>query len=213
MEVVGAGGPGQEPFQRWPGGGFPAVASALVEVGGEPGQDVQAGHLGCRGDGPNGGGEPGGVLVAGAAGVLAGHDGAADHALGCVVVQADHRVVPVRGQPVPFPLQRGERLLRGFLQARSGHLLGARLVDHLQGRVPGGVGLVQAGSGRGLPPGLVPGHGPVGVLPGGHQLIVGGVQGLDPLQPPVGPVRELVGVRVPGADEVPPHVRLMKNSS
>src|SRR4249919_65912 len=45
-------------------------------------------------------------------------------------VQADHRVVPVRGQPVPFAVQGGERLLRGFLQARGGHLLVARLVDH-----------------------------------------------------------------------------------
>ena len=38
---------------------------------------------------------------AGAAGVFFGDDGAADHALGGVIVQADHREVTVRGQAVP----------------------------------------------------------------------------------------------------------------
>jgi hypothetical protein len=48
------------------GEGFPAVAAAFVEVGGEPGQEVQAGHLGGGGDGPDHGGVRGGVPVAGA---------------------------------------------------------------------------------------------------------------------------------------------------
>jgi hypothetical protein len=55
--------------------GLAAVASAFVEVGGEVGEDVQAGQLRGGGDGPDAGGEPGGVLVAGAVGVLPGHDG------------------------------------------------------------------------------------------------------------------------------------------
>ena len=37
-EVFGAGVPGQEPFQCRPGQGFPAVAAAFVEVGGQVGQ-------------------------------------------------------------------------------------------------------------------------------------------------------------------------------
>ena len=45
-EVFGAGVPGQEPFQRRPGQGLPAVAPAFVEVGGEVGQLVEAGHPG-----------------------------------------------------------------------------------------------------------------------------------------------------------------------
>ena len=55
---------GQEAFQRLAGGRFPAVAAACVEVLGEPGQDVEAGHPGGRGDGPDDGGVPGGVPVA-----------------------------------------------------------------------------------------------------------------------------------------------------
>src|SRR2546429_3669398 len=55
-EVFGAGVPGQEAFQRRAGEWFPAVAAAFVEVSGEPGQDVQGGHPGGRGDGPDDGG-------------------------------------------------------------------------------------------------------------------------------------------------------------
>ena len=40
-----AGVPGQEAVQVRAGEGFPAVAAAFVEVGGKPGQEVQAGHL------------------------------------------------------------------------------------------------------------------------------------------------------------------------
>jgi hypothetical protein len=72
-EVVGAGVPGQEPFQRLPGQGLPAVAPAFVEVDGEVGQLVQAGHPGGGGDGPDHGGGAGGVPVIGAAGVRHGH--------------------------------------------------------------------------------------------------------------------------------------------
>src|SRR5205823_14728197 len=45
--------------------------------------------------------------------------------------------------------------------------------------------------------------------PGGPreaELLVGGVQVLDPLQPGGGPPAELVGVGVPGPHEVPPYV-------
>src|SRR6266704_1670735 len=65
-EVAGAGVPGHDAVQVRPGEGFPAVAAAFVEVGGEPGQEVQAGHLGGGGDGPDHGGVRGGVPVAGA---------------------------------------------------------------------------------------------------------------------------------------------------
>jgi hypothetical protein len=58
-------------------------------------------------------GEPCGVIVTGAAGVLPGYDGTTDHPLS-LVIQADHGVVPMRPQAVPFPVQGGERLLRGF---------------------------------------------------------------------------------------------------
>ena len=85
-EVFGAGVPGQEAFQRRAGGWFPAVAAALVEVCGEIGRDVQPGHPGGRGDGPDDGGVPGGVPVAGAAGVLPGHDRPADLAFRSVIV-------------------------------------------------------------------------------------------------------------------------------
>src|SRR6266487_4382177 len=115
-EVFGAGVPGQEAFQRRAGEWFPAVAAAFVEVSGEPGQDVQPGHPGGRGDGPDDGGVPGGVPVAGAAGVLPGHHRPADLAFGSVIVQRHHRVAPVRDEPVPFAVQGGERLLRRFLQ-------------------------------------------------------------------------------------------------
>jgi hypothetical protein len=63
------------------------VAAAFIEVSGEVGQDVQAGHLRGGGGGPDAGGEPCGVLVAGAVGVLPGHDGPAQGALGWVVIQ------------------------------------------------------------------------------------------------------------------------------
>ena len=51
-EVFRAGVPGQEPLECRPGEGLAAVASAFVEVGGEIGQDVEAGYLGGAGDGP-----------------------------------------------------------------------------------------------------------------------------------------------------------------
>jgi hypothetical protein len=68
--VSGVGVPGQEAFQVRAGEGLPVVAAAFVEVSGEVGQDVQAGHLRGGGDGPDAGGEACGVLVAGAAGVF-----------------------------------------------------------------------------------------------------------------------------------------------
>ena len=129
-EVFGAGVPGQESFQCPACEGFPVVAAAFVEVGGEPGQDVEAGHPGGGGDGPDDGGVPGGVAVAGAAGVLPGHDRPADLAFGGIIVKRQHRVVLVRDEPVPFAVQGGERLLRGFLQAGGSHLLLPGLVDH-----------------------------------------------------------------------------------
>ena len=64
LAFQGRNGPGRR------GEGFPAVAAAFVEVGGEPGQDVEAGHLDGGGDGPDHGGEAGGVPVTGAACVL-----------------------------------------------------------------------------------------------------------------------------------------------
>ena len=66
----GAGVPGQESFEVWALGGLAAVAAAFVEVGGDPGQEVRAGHLHGGGDGPDDGGEPGGVPVTGSAGVF-----------------------------------------------------------------------------------------------------------------------------------------------
>jgi len=128
-EVFGAGVPGQESFEVWALGGLAAVAAAFVEVGGEPGQEVQAGHLHGGGDGPDDGGEPGGVPVTGPAGVLPGHDRTADLALGWVIVQPDDREVAVRDEAVPFAVQGGERLVRGRGQAGRGHLLLACLVD------------------------------------------------------------------------------------
>src|SRR5271165_1863012 len=85
-EVFGAGVPGQEPFQRRPGQGLPAVAPAFVEVGGEVGQLVEAGHPGGGGGGPDHGGVAGGVPVMGAAGVLPGHDRAPDRSFRDVIV-------------------------------------------------------------------------------------------------------------------------------
>src|SRR5712691_638793 len=108
-EVFGAGVPWEEAFQCRAGERFPAVAAAFVEVCGQVGQDVQPGHLGGGGDGPDDGRVPGGVPVMGAAGVFPGDDGASDHALRGVIVQPDDRVVPVGGEAVPFALQRGER--------------------------------------------------------------------------------------------------------
>ena len=100
--------------------------------------------IGGGGDGPGAGGEPGGVVVAGAVGILPGHDGAADRALGGVVVKADHRVAAVRGQAVQFPVQGGEHCFR-LLQAGGGHLLLPGLVDNGECLVPGGAGLPPAG--------------------------------------------------------------------
>ena len=77
-EVFGAGVPWEEAFQCRAGERFAAVAAAFVEVCGQAGQDVQPGHLGGGGDGPDGGGVPGGVPVMGAAGVLPGDGGASD---------------------------------------------------------------------------------------------------------------------------------------
>src|SRR6266536_6622039 len=78
MEVFGAGLPGQEPFEARAWRRLAAVASAGVEVSGEIGEGVEAGHLGGGGDSPGRGGKPGGVLVPGPAGVTPGHDGQAD---------------------------------------------------------------------------------------------------------------------------------------
>src|SRR3712207_8975110 len=44
VQVGGGGVPGQKPFQVRAGGWFVAVVSAGVEVGGEVGQDVEAGQ-------------------------------------------------------------------------------------------------------------------------------------------------------------------------
>src|SRR6266550_3224307 len=62
-EVFGAGLPGQEAFQRLPAERLAAVPPAFVEVGGQVGEQVQRGHPGGRGDGPDHGGVPGGVPV------------------------------------------------------------------------------------------------------------------------------------------------------
>jgi hypothetical protein len=100
---------------------LPAVAAAFVEVSSEISEDVQAGHRGGGGggDGEDDGGVPCGVPVMGAAGVLPGHDRPADLALREVVIRRDHGVVAVRDDAVPFAVQGGERLLRGFGQARG----------------------------------------------------------------------------------------------
>lgn len=86
VPVFGTGFPGQEPVQFGACQGFPAVAAARVQVCGQVGQHVQPGHAGGGGDGPERGGQPGGVLVPRAAGVLPGDDGAADRPLGRVVI-------------------------------------------------------------------------------------------------------------------------------
>ena len=52
---------------------------AVLQTAAQPG-------LGGGGDGPDAGGEPGGVLVPGAVGVLPGHDGPAQRPLGGVVI-------------------------------------------------------------------------------------------------------------------------------
>ena len=91
-EVFGAGLPGQEAFQRLPAERLAAVPPAFVEVGGQVGEQVQRGHPGGRGDGPDHGGVPGGVPVMGAAGVLPGHDRPAELPLGSIVV-----VIPISG--------------------------------------------------------------------------------------------------------------------
>src|SRR6516164_3040222 len=61
-----------------------------------------------------------------------------------IIIDADHRVVPVGDDAVPFAVQGGERLLRGLLQAGGGHLLPAGLVDRGDGVIPRGVCLFQA---------------------------------------------------------------------
>src|SRR4029450_708809 len=81
LEVFGGGVPGQETVEAGAGGRSSAVVAAGVEVGGQPGQDVQAGELDGGGDGPESGGEFRRVVVVGAAGVLAGDHGATDRAL------------------------------------------------------------------------------------------------------------------------------------
>src|ERR1035437_5435954 len=201
-EVFRAGVPGQEAFQRPAGERFPAVAAAFVQVGGEPGQDVQPRHPGGRGDGPDDGGVPGGVPVPGPAGVLPGHDGPANLALRGVIVQRYHRVVPVRDQAVPLAVQGGERLLRRLGQAGGGHLRLPRLVDHGERLIPGGVCPVQRRGGLLL----FPRGGRGSVLPGGHQAVVRSVKVPDPLQPHVRPVLQLDRVRVPGPDKMPSYV-------
>ena len=91
-EVFGRGEPGQEALQVRAGQGLAAIAAAGVEVGGEVGQDVEAGHLGGGGDGPDAGGEPGGVPVPGAVGVLPCHDGPAQGSLGRIII-----LMPISG--------------------------------------------------------------------------------------------------------------------
>ena len=49
----------------------------------------------------------------------------------------------MRGEPVPFPVEGGERLLRGFLQAGGGRRFPAGLVDDGDHLVPGGAGFFQ----------------------------------------------------------------------
>ena len=78
VPVFGTGFAGQEPVQFRACQEFPAASAARVQVCGQVGQHVQPGHLGGGGDGPEGGGQPGGVLVPRAAGVLPGDDGAAE---------------------------------------------------------------------------------------------------------------------------------------
>src|SRR5713226_8376666 len=85
-EVFVAGVPWEEAFQCRAGERCPAVAAAFVEVCGQVGQDVQPGHLGGGGDGPDDGGVPGGVPVMGAAGVFPGDDRASDHAFRGIIV-------------------------------------------------------------------------------------------------------------------------------
>jgi hypothetical protein len=86
VPVSGDGVPGQEPFQVRACEWLAAVAAAGVEVGGEVGLHVQAGHLGGGGDGPDPRSQPGSVVVPGPVGVLPGHDRAAECPLGGVVV-------------------------------------------------------------------------------------------------------------------------------
>ncbi len=76
----------QKSFQVRAGEGLAAVVSACVEVRGEVGEHVQAGHRGGGGDGPDHGGEAGGGLVAGAVGVLPGHDRAAQRPFRGIII-------------------------------------------------------------------------------------------------------------------------------
>jgi hypothetical protein len=93
-------------------------------------------------------------------------------ALSAVVIQADHRVVAVRGTR---PCHSRSRVASafcfpgGFLQAGGGHLLLPRLVDRGERGVAGGACLAKPGSGGCL----VPRCGRGGLLPGGHELLVG----------------------------------------
>src|SRR6516165_7458113 len=98
-EFFGAGVPGQEPPEGFPGERL-AAAAAFVEVGGQVGDDVQSGHLRGRGDGPDRRGVAGGFPVMGAAGVLLRDDRSADRPLREIIVEPGHRVVPVRDETV-----------------------------------------------------------------------------------------------------------------
>ncbi len=85
-EVLRAGLPGQEPFQRLPAERPAAVAAALVEVGGQVGDQVQRGHLRGRGNAPDHGGVPRGLPVMRSASGLPGHDRPAELALRGIIV-------------------------------------------------------------------------------------------------------------------------------
>ena len=185
--------------------GASAVAPASVEVGGEVGQLVEAGHPGGGGDRPDHGGVAGSVPVMGAAGVLPGHDRAPDRSFRDVIVQADQRVAAVRGQPVPFPVQGGERLLRGLGQARGLRCFFlVRRSRRARRPTPGRPS--QPGRGRGF---LLRG-GRGGLLPGGRELVVSAVQVPDPVQPRLRPALQLGGVLSPARTK---YLRIMRSLS
>ena len=136
----------------------------------------------------------------GSVGVFPGHDGAAQRSFGGVVVEP---IIgnAVGGEAVPFAVQGGERLLCRFLQAGGGHLGPAGLVmtaiASSRRRWPRQRAAAAAASAA---------RGPQSP-PRGHELRVGRVQVLDPLQPRCRPVRQLGGVRIAGPHEIPPDVR------
>ena len=119
----------------------------------------------------------------------------AQRALGGVVVQRQFGVLAVSGQAFPFPVQGGEHLGRGRVQAGQRGLGFAFGVDagqrgaELRGRVA-----VRAAVRRG----------------GGHRGVRAVERG-DALHPGLGPGRQL-GVRVAGADEVAADVGLIPMS-